>query len=80
MTQTLSNFFKKVINSYRRQRAAKATIAELSKLTNRELNDIGLARGDIRFLAYEDAEQRFPDQEAKPVDRLFANPNMRGFV
>lgn len=80
MTQTLNNFFKKVINNYKRNRAAKETIAELAKLNNRELNDIGLSRCDIRRLAYEDAAQRYPSETANPVDKLYANPNMRGWV
>jgi uncharacterized protein YjiS (DUF1127 family) len=53
MTQTLSNFFKKAIESYRLHRKIQATINELQKLTNKELNDIGLSRGDIYHVAHE---------------------------
>jgi uncharacterized protein YjiS (DUF1127 family) len=31
---------------------AKQTIAELNALSNRELNDIGITRGDIHNIAY----------------------------
>ena len=31
---------------------AKQTIKELSKLSDKELNDIGIARGEIRSVAY----------------------------
>lgn len=78
MTQTLNAFFKKAINSYYRHRAANETIKELSKLSNRELNDIGLARGDIWYMAHEDATRRFPEVEIKPA--AMSNPNLRGFV
>lgn len=64
MTQTLSNFFKKVIESYRRSRAINDTIKELQKLTNAELNDIGLSRGDIYHVAHE----------------AHTNQNLRGWV
>ena len=51
--KVLSNFFKKVINDYRQHREIKATINELQKLTNKELNDIGLSRGDIYHVAHD---------------------------
>jgi len=42
--------------SFKQERAAKKlakqTIKELSKLTDKELNDIGLSRGDIRYVAH----------------------------
>jgi len=76
MTQILNNFFKKVINRYRRHRDAQQTINELSKLSTRELNDIGLARGDIWYVAHQDAAERYEDK----VDAVYANPNLRGFV
>ena len=76
MTQTLNNFFKKVINAYKRNQAANETINELSKLSDRELNDIGLARGDIWYVAHQDAAERYEDK----VDAVYANPNLRGFV
>ena len=53
MTQILKNFFKKVITNYQYRRAVNATIKELQKLTNAELNDIGLSRGDIWHVAHE---------------------------
>ena len=35
---------------------AKATIEELSKLTDRELTDIGISRGEIRSVAYDTSD------------------------
>jgi len=53
MTQILKNFFKKIIANYQYRRDVNATIKELQKLTNAELNDIGLSRGDIWHVAHE---------------------------
>ena len=58
MTQTLNNFFKNLIEDYKHYRAVQATMKELSKLTDRELSDIGLARGDIYSVAQGDATMR----------------------
>ena len=74
MTQTLNNFFKKLINDYHVAKAIKQTENELRKLTDKELNDIGIARGDIYAIARQDA-----DLKRSSVDVPF-NPNMRGFV
>ncbi len=74
MTQTLNNFFKKLINDYYVARAVKETEKELRKLTDKELNDIGINRGDIYAIARQDAEMKRSN-----VDAPF-NPNLRGFV
>jgi len=46
----------------------------LRKLTDAELNDIGIARGDIYSIARQDADMK--------QSHLIApfNPNLRGFV
>ena len=38
--------------SFRRYRTARRTMNELSKLSDRELRDIGIARHEIRTVAY----------------------------
>lgn len=40
-----------LIRNYRNWRRYRDTVTELSRLSNRELNDLGLARGDIPFVA-----------------------------
>ena len=63
-------------------RAAKAaawktrreTFKTLHKLSDRELNDIGISRGDIRSIASDTWE------ENNRRDNVRMNPNMRGFV
>lgn len=39
-------------DSFKRYRAARRTMNELSKLTDRELRDIGISRHEIRAVAY----------------------------
>lgn len=76
--KVITNYLLNLVVKYRRYRLANETIHELSKLSNRELNDIGLARGDIWHLAHEDAKQRVPDVQTNIVGHV--NPNLRGFV
>lgn len=48
-----TNPLPKLIESYRRQRMVKRTMTELASLTNRELKDMGINRGDIYSIAME---------------------------
>ena len=50
---------KRLITRYKRGRAVRAAISELSKLTNRDLRDIGVSRSDIRFVARKAAEKQY---------------------
>jgi uncharacterized protein YjiS (DUF1127 family) len=74
MTQTLSNFLRKIINDYNQAKAIRATENELRKLTDKELNDIGISRGDIYTIARQDSELKRANVAAP------FNPNLRGFV
>ena len=76
--KTLKNFLQSLATKYRRRKLALDTINELYKLSNKELMDIGIARGEIRHLAWKDAEKRVPDVE--PQKAGLVNPNLRGFV
>jgi uncharacterized protein YjiS (DUF1127 family) len=40
-----------IIRNYRNWRRYRDTVSELSRLSNRELSDLGIARGDIPFVA-----------------------------
>ena len=65
------DFFRDLKRSWNHRAKVNATIKELSKLSDRELNDIGLARGDIWAVAHEDADyQRFAE----------TNNNLKGWV
>ena len=54
-SNNLSNIFSKLIKSYHQYRIYKNTVNELSKLSDRELYDIGLSRGEIYDLANQSA-------------------------
>ncbi|MBC2859448.1 MULTISPECIES: DUF1127 domain-containing protein [Stappia] len=43
--------FDSLARKYRSWRTYQTTVSELSRLSTRELNDLGIARGDIRFVA-----------------------------
>jgi uncharacterized protein YjiS (DUF1127 family) len=40
-----------LIRNYRNWRRYRETVSELDRLSNRELADLGIARGDIPFVA-----------------------------
>jgi len=64
-------FFRDLNRKLENRSRINATIKELNKLSDRELNDIGLARGDIWAVAHEDASfKRFAD----------TNKNLQGWV
>jgi uncharacterized protein YjiS (DUF1127 family) len=67
----LLDFFRDLKRSYDHRQQVNATIKELSKLSDRELNDIGLARGDIWAVAHEDADYKRVAE---------TNTNLKGWV
>lgn len=66
------------------RKAARATIAELSALSNYELNDIGISRGEIRHLANQYAEdilkENLKSLPSPAWPGLEVNPNLKGSV
>ncbi|WP_336056604.1 DUF1127 domain-containing protein [Nitratireductor sp. CH_MIT9313-5] len=40
-----------IIRNYRNWRRYRQTVNELNRLSSRELNDLGISRGDIPFVA-----------------------------
>ena len=75
-TSAVEGFFdliKDLKAARERRKAIKSTINELNKLTNRELNDIGISRGDIWAIAHEDTSfERIRLQNT--------NDNLKGWV
>jgi uncharacterized protein YjiS (DUF1127 family) len=47
----IASFFEELIVEYKKARAASETIKALSKLSNAELRDIGITRGEIHDIA-----------------------------
>ena len=69
MTNLLKNFLQK----QRKRQSYRNTYNELSRLTDYELNDIGINRGDIRRVA-------MGDPEYKLVKDYGPNDNLKGWV
>ena len=67
----LVTWFQDLGRKYSQYKKVRSTINELSKLSDRELNDIGISRGDIWAIANEDASfKRFTEE----------NSNLKGWV
>ena len=64
---SIAGWLKKVSVKLKAYKAEKDTIKELSQLTDYELNDIGISRGEIRNLA----RQHYDD---------LVNANLRGWI
>ena len=60
-------FFKRALVALIKSRQAEAdrriAMMQLGRMSDRELNDIGIGRGDIRRVVYE--EKEYIDEEAK---------------
>ena len=67
---SVAGWFKKLQANHRRERLARQTIKELSALTDHELNDLGIARGEIWSIAYE-LDDNYERKE---------NANLKGWV
>ena len=71
--------FLKTIRAHLQYRAAvKATINELSKLSNAELNDIGISRGEIWHIAHTSNQK--PEVEETKESTGLININLKGWV
>ena len=70
---SIANYFRELEKKREHNRNVRSTIKELSKLSDRELNDIGIARGDIWVVAHGDGDYaRNTNSEA--------NENLKGWV
>lgn len=68
----LLDLLKSFKKSYDYHKAVKATEKELRALSDRELNDIGIARGDIYSIARDDITMRRVESSE--------NSNLKGWV
>jgi uncharacterized protein YjiS (DUF1127 family) len=60
--------------------ARKQTIRELSRLTDYELNDIGLSRGEIKYVAQSHYRDIVEENKAKERVYTYSNGNLKGWV
>ena len=65
-------FFSSLHKSYIFSKEVRVTINELSKLSDRELNDIGITRGEIYSIAV--------DQAKATELHMKSNSNLKGWV
>ena len=68
----IANWFKNLGAAIQRRRQIQITIKQLSALSNRELNDMGIARGDIYSIAHGTFYREYPNTKA--------NRNLDGWV
>ena len=66
-------WFKRLNAKIQKRRQINRTMNELSRLSDRELNDMGLARGDIYAVAH-------GDPSYKRSVNADANDNLKGWV
>jgi len=68
----LANWFKNLNQKLEARRAEKETFRQLSVLSDRELQDMGIGRSDIRSIASGNFYREYSDVEA--------NKNLKGWV
>jgi len=71
---SIADYFKRLGAEFKRRRNIRQTIKALSNLSTRELNDIGLSRGDIWHVAH----SSYP--KALRGEAIEANRNLQGWV
>ena len=69
---SIAAWVKSLIAKYKQHRQIQETIRQLSALSNRELNDMGIGRGDIHAVAHGDPSFRRTGTKT--------NPNLEGWV
>ena len=67
MLQFLKRALVALIKARQAEADRRIAMMQLGRMSDRELNDIGIGRGDIRRVVYEDApeEQEYISKEAK---------------
>ena len=70
--------FDNLLVSMAKRKVARETYKSLHMLTNRELNDIGISRGDIRSIS----EDKWHENNLRDTypHNVPSNPNLRGSV
>lgn len=68
--EAVTDAYKAFLKNRKRNSAVTATIKELSALSNRELSDLGISRGEIYSIANDSADMVFGKE----------NENLKGWV
>ena len=72
-----TNFFRDLADKLEHNKQVRETIKELNKLNDRELNDIGISRGDSWAVANNDSSIK---RVADARETARANANLTGWV
>ena len=59
------NLFNHALSVWAQHREFRAVFAKLARLSERELRDMGIDRGDIARIAYQEAERRIVTPAAR---------------
>ena len=76
----MANFLRKIVSNWRKDSQVRQTIRELRALTDAELNDIGIGRGDIVSVARGDSDMKLSSRIVYDDKVLPVNANMKGWV
>ena len=76
----MANFLRKIVSNWRFNSKVRQTIKELRALTDAELNDIGIGRGDIVSIARGDSDMKLSSRIVYNDKVLPVNANMKGWV
>ena len=76
----MANFLRKIVSNWRKDSQVRQTIRELRALTDAELNDIGIGRGDIVSIARGDSDMKLSSRIVYNDKVLPVNANMKGWV
>ena len=76
----MANFLRKILSNWRKDSQVRQTIRELRALTDAELNDIGIGRGDIVSIARGDSDMKLSSRIVYNDKVLPVNANMKGWV
>lgn len=78
MINKIRAFVANVKSALEYRAAVNETIRELSRLTNHELNDIGISRCEIYSIAHH--THTLPKKKTANDFVVESNPNLKGFV
>lgn len=80
MLGVLINLYGSWQTRHEAKSARKSTINELSRLSDYDLNDIGISRGDIRHIAQKHYKDIIEENKAKERVYTYSNGNLKGWV
>lgn len=80
MLGVLINLYGSWQTHHEAKSARKSTINELSRLSDYDLNDIGISRGDIRHIAQKHYKDIMEENRDKKELVGYANTNLKGWV